>query len=127
MTKIAEPVIDVNEISHIASGVLIKGDITCPADVRIDGKIDGKIQSSGRVVVGETAEIKGTILCDMLDFWGNMDGDIFVRNTLSLKAGSTVKGNINIHKLQVEMGATLDGFCKMISEEDFDKLVVPQN
>ena len=127
MTKIAEPVIDVNEISHIASGVFIKGDITCPADVRIDGKIEGKIQSSGRVVVGETAQIKGTVLCDMLDFWGNMDGDVFVRNTLSLKAGSVVKGNINVHKLQVEMGASLDGFCKMISEEDFDKLVVPQN
>lgn len=121
MTKIAEQVIDVNEISHIAQGVFIKGDITCPADVRIDGRIEGTIQSSGRVVVGETAEIKGTVKCEMLDLWGIMDGDVFVRNTLSLKAGSSIKGNVNTHKLQVEMGSAFNGFCKMIEEEEYDK------
>ena len=123
MTKIAEPLVDVNNVSHIASGVLIKGDIICPGDVRIDGKIEGKIQSTGRVVIGETAEIKGTILCDMLDFWGKMEGDTYVRNTLSLKAGSCIQGNININKLQVEMGSKINGFCKMIEEDEYDKLV----
>lgn len=123
MTKIAEPVVDVNGVSHIASGVFIKGDIVCPGDVRIDGRIEGKIQSAGRVVVGEGAELKGTVLCDMMDMWGSMDGDIYVRDTLSMKAGSSISGNLNIRRLQVEMGAGINGSCHMIDEADFDKLV----
>ncbi len=123
MSKKAEPMLDVNDVSHIASGVFIKGEMSCPGDVRIDGHIEGKVTSRGRVVVGEGAQLEGTILCDSLDFWGAFEGDVFVRDTLSLKAGSTFKGSLNIRRLQVEIGASFNGTCKMIEEEDFDKLV----
>lgn len=123
MAKIAETVVDVNDVSHIAPGVYIKGEITSPGDVRVDGHIEGKISSKGRVVVGEGAQIDGTVICDALDFWGSLDGDIFVRDTLSLKAGSSVKGSLNVRRLQVEMGAAINGTCKMIGEEEIEKLV----
>lgn len=123
MSKKAETVLDVNDVSHIASGVFIKGEMTCPGDVRIDGNIEGKVSSQGRVVIGEGAQLEGTIICDSLDFWGNFEGDVFVRDTLSLKAGSVFKGSLNIRRLQVEIGASFNGTCKMIEEEDFDKLV----
>lgn len=45
MSKKAETVLDVNDVSHIASGVFIKGEMTCPGDVRIDGHIEGKVSS----------------------------------------------------------------------------------
>lgn len=123
MAREAEKVIDVNDVSHISAGALIKGDFICPSDVRVDGRIEGKIQSPGRVVVGEAAEIKGTILCDMLDLWGKIDGDVYIRDTLSLKNGSSVEGNLNTRRLQVEIGACINGSCHMIAEEEFDKLV----
>lgn len=122
MSKEVEKVVDVNDVSHISAGAFIKGDFTCPSDIRVDGKIEGKIQSSGRIVVGESAEIKGTIICDMLDFWGKLDGDAYVRDTLSLKNGASIKGNLNVRKLQVEIGASINGACHMIAEEEFDKL-----
>ena len=122
MAKTLDNAVDVNDVSHISAGAVLKGDFTCPSDMRIDGKIEGKVKSSGRIVVGESAEIKGSVLCDILDFWGKIDGDIYVRDTLSLKVGSSVKGSINVRKLQVEIGAEINGECHMITEEDFDKL-----
>ena len=122
MAKSIETNVDVNDVSHISSGAFLKGEFTCPSDVRVDGRIEGKVQASGRVVVGETGEINGTVLCEMLDFWGKLEGDMYVRDTLSLKAGSSVKGNLNVRRLQVEIGSALNGTCHMIAEEELDKL-----
>lgn len=117
--KIVEPV-NANEVSRIAQGVSIKGDITSHSDIRVDGQIEGTIFSEGRIVVGETAVMKGRLLCNDTDFWGRMDGDIFVRNVLSIKGSAVINGNIHVRKIQVEMGAQINGSCHMITEEEFD-------
>ena len=74
-----------NETSRIAGGVVIRGDVSSRADIRVDGQLDGKIFSEGRITVGETANIKGSIVCTDLDLWGNVDGDIYIFNTLKFE------------------------------------------
>jgi cytoskeletal protein CcmA (bactofilin family) len=117
-----EPVVNANAISRISAGTIIKGEILSPCDIRIDGTFEGKIQSKGRVVVGESAHIKGDIVCDSIDLWGKVEGNVFVKDVLNLKEGCVVNGNLNIRKLSVELGATFNGNCKMISESDFDRV-----
>lgn len=119
MSKIAE-IIDVNSVSRISEGTSVTGEIKSSNDIRVDGQVKGKMYSEGRIVVGEHASIEGTLLCSNLDLWGKINGDIYVKELLSLKGTSSVTGNLHVRKLQVEMGAELNGTCKMISEEDFD-------
>lgn len=111
-------VVNVNEVSRISTGSVIRGEINSPNDIRLDGKFEGRIVSSGRVVVGENAEIKGDIFCDNLDFWGKVTGNLFVRDTLTLKDTCSVKGELHVKRLSVELGAHFDGTCKMLSEEE---------
>ena len=118
-----EPTVNVNEVSRISNGTVVKGEISSSNDIRIDGTFEGKIQSKGRVVVGEKALIKGDIICSNVDFWGTMEGNFYVKDTLSLKSSSKVKGDLHIKRLQVELDAKFDGTCQMISEADFDRLV----
>ena len=118
----SEPTLNVNSISRISAGTVIKGEILSPTDIRIDGTFEGRIQSKGRVVVGETAVIKADIVCENVDLWGKVEGNLFVKNTLSLKEGCTVTGNLHIRRLSVELGATFNGNCKTITEAEFDKL-----
>ena len=120
MSKVNETVVDVNAVSRISEGTAVVGDITTSNDIRIDGRVNGKIYSEGRVVVGDHAVVEGTVVCSNLDLWGSVEGEIFVKDLLSLKGTAVVKGNLHIRKLQVEIGASLNGTCKMISEEDFD-------
>ena len=117
-----EPVVNVNSISRISAGTVIKGEILSPPDIRIDGTFEGRVQSKGRVVVGESAVIKGDVVCENIDLWGKVEGNIFVKDTLSLMDGCVVTGNLHIRRLAVELGATFNGNCKTITEAEFNKL-----
>ena len=57
-----------------------------------------------------------------MDFCGTMKGNFFVKDTLTLKAGCSVEGDLHVKRLQVELGARFNGNCKMIDEAQFDKL-----
>ena len=114
--------VGVNDISRISAGSSIKGEITSPNDIRIDGTFEGKIISQAKVVVGEKAVIKGDIVCCNCDFWGKIDGNFFVKDTLSLKATCVVEGDLHIRRLQVDLDATFNGSCKMINEDEFNIL-----
>lgn len=118
-----EPTVNVNEVSRIALGASIKGNLTSHTDIRVDGNVDGMLYSEGRIVVGESASLAGKLFCKNLDLWGKMDGDIYVQDTLSLKSSSAVNGNIFVNKIQVEMGAQLNGSCKMVTTDEYNKLV----
>ena len=114
---------NINEVSRISHGTVIRGDLSSSTDIRIDGQVDGTLFSEGKAVVGESAQLSGKLFCTNVDFWGKMDGDIFVKDQLSLKSSSVVNGNIHVRKIQVEMGAQINGSFKMISEREYDQLV----
>ena len=122
MAKTMEPNISVNEVSRISAGSVFKGEISSPNDIRIDGTFEGKVYSKGRVVVGEKAVVKGDIICQNVDFWGVIQGNFYVKDTLSLKGGCKVDGDLHIKRLQVELDARFNGGCKMITEQEYDKL-----
>ena len=112
----------VNDISRISAGSVIKGEITSPNDIRIDGTFEGRIFSQSKVVVGEKAVIKGDVICNNADFWGKINGNFFVKDTLSLKDTCVVEGDLHIRRLQVELDAKFNGNCKMITEEEVNQL-----
>ena len=68
MAKLPETTVNVNEVSRISSGTIIKGEIISPNDIRIDGNFEGKISSKGRVVIGDKAVINGDIICENVDY-----------------------------------------------------------
>lgn len=123
MNKIVEPILNVNDVSRISAGTVIKGEISSDSDIRVDGCVDGKMFSKGKIVVGETAVLKGDMLCSVVDLWGKMDGDIYVKDVLSVKNTAVINGNIYVRKFQVEMGAQINGSCHMIGEAEYDKYV----
>ena len=116
---------NVNDISRISAGTVIKGEITSPTDLRIDGTFQGKIISKGKVTVGEKATIQGDIICQNVDFAGTMKGNFYVKDTLSLRSACKVDGDLNTRRLQMELDSTFNGNCRMITEADFAKLTEP--
>lgn len=127
MQKTSEQGAGINDVTRISKGATINGDLISSSDIRVDGVINGKVLSDGKIVVGEQAGLSGSMFCTNLDFWGKMEGDIFVKDTLCIKSTATVNGNIHVHKLQVEMGAQINGTCKMISEQEYDDLASKVN
>ena len=126
MAKI-EQAVNVNLVSRISSGTYFKGEIVSPNDLRIDGKFDGSIISEGKVVVGEGAEVNAKIVCVNADVWGKTKGSFTVKDIMAIKSDCSVEGELKVRKLIVELGASFNGTCKMITEEEYDKTVGAQD
>lgn len=115
--KSKKPISDqLGKTNRIVEGTAIKGNITSSADFRIDGSLVGDFESKGKLVIGSTGSILGNITCENCDIEGKHEGKINVRETLTLKEGALVKGEVVCGKLSVEPGANFNATCDMNSK-----------
>ena len=117
---------NMTDVNRVAFGAEFVGDLATANDIRIDGKFDGRLYCEGRLVVGEKAVIKGDIFGTDIDFSGTMtSGNIYTRETLSLKGGCSVHGDLYFQRFQVELDAKFTGSCKVLEEGEFAKIAAP--
>tara|TARA_R110002167_G_scaffold206691_9_gene410768 strand:- start:4071 stop:4538 length:468 start_codon:yes stop_codon:yes gene_type:complete len=99
--------------NRIEKNTRIKGDIVSEADFRIDGKLDGNVKTSGKVVIGKDGYIHGKVECVNADIEGSFNGELLVSDLLSLKSSAVIEGTVSVSKLAVEPGATFNASCTM--------------
>jgi len=97
----------------IAKGTKIIGDIASQGPFRIDGTVEGNVKTSGKVVVGKSGFVKGTLQGENADFEGKFSGKLILSGTLSLKSTAHIDGEVHTTKLAVEPGATFNATCSM--------------
>lgn len=101
----------------LTAGSKIVGNITADSDFRIDGLIEGDLNCSGKVVIGEAGRVKGTIECQNAEILGLLEGKIKCHQQLSLRASGKVRGDVQTKTLIVEPGAMFNGTCAMGATE----------
>jgi len=101
----------------ITNGTEITGDINSSGDLRLDGLLKGNLNIKGRVVIGKTGKVIGTITCNNAEINGNVEGKICVSELLSLTETAHVKGDIIINKLNIQPGCKFTGTCSMENNE----------
>lgn len=90
-----------------------EGKFSFTGAVRIDGKFNGEIESSGTLIVGETATIQSQIhVADMI-ISGEVHGDVVAENKLEISVPGKLFGNIQTPKLVIEEGVIFEGKCRM--------------
>ena len=97
----------------IAKGTTITGDIISDGDFRIEGSVQGNIKTPGKVVIGKTGIINGTLKSSNADIEGKFSGKLMLTDTLSLRSTAHVEGEVEVGKLAVEPGATFNATCVM--------------
>lgn len=97
----------------IAKGTTITGDIVSEGDFRIEGNIKGNLKTPGKVVIGKTGVINGTLKAANSDIEGKFSGKLTISDTLSLKTAAHVEGEVEVGKLAVEPGSTFNATCLM--------------
>ena len=101
----------------LTAGSKIVGNIAADSDFRIDGLIEGDLNCSGKVVIGEAGRVKGTIVCQNAEILGLLDGKINCHQQLSLRTSGKIHGEVQTKTLIVEPGALFNGSCAMGSTE----------
>jgi cytoskeletal protein CcmA (bactofilin family) len=105
-----------NVVNRIAKGTVFEGVLRSENNVRIDGTFEGELITKGRLVVGSTGSIKGTVSCAHCETEGQMEGNILVQELFVLKSSAKVHGEIQYGQLSVENGAQATGNLHLSSK-----------
>jgi len=101
----------------LSRGVSIKGLVKFLNELRIDGEVEGTIDSTGTLTLGEHAFIRGEIRTKSVKVRGTVEGNIFVTERCELQAGCTLRGDIEAPRLMVDENATFVGSAKVGTAE----------
>lgn len=104
---------DTQSVNMLGAGTSIKGDIQSNGDFRLDGTLIGSIHSKGKIVIGETGNVEGEVVCKNADISGKVKAQLNVSELLTLKTSARLSGEITTSKLAIEPGAKFSGTCNM--------------
>lgn len=102
-----------NQINMIGEGTVFEGTLTSEGDVRISGRVNGKLEIKGKVIVAQEGTVDGEIKAASLDVAGRVEGQIEVEERVVLKSSAVIDGDIRTSRLVVEEGAVFNGKCQM--------------
>ena len=108
---------DISINTIIGKGSAISGNMKVNGFIRIDGDIDGSLETDGNVIVGENARIRGDLTAKSVIIGGIIKGNIRANESVKILAEAAVIGDIISRKVQVDGSAIIHGHCISIKDE----------
>ena len=102
-----------DNITLLARGVLLKGEIRVEGTVRIDGRLEGDLQTKGTVVIGEDGVVQGTITAGVIINSGKIKATVTATERLQLLKTGILIGEVHTPALSMEDGSKFQGTSDM--------------
>lgn len=100
-------------LTVISGQTKITGSLLSSGPVRIDGHVEGEVDISGDIIIGENAVIKAQVKGTNIQVAGKVIGNVEAEKKLQILATGVVEGDINVAALEVADGGILTGSCLM--------------
>lgn len=101
----------------IGQGIKVSGDISFADQLQVEGKVVGKIASTGgTLVIGETGELEAQVDVGICVIHGSLYGDLIGKTKVEIRKTGKVHGDVITPVLLVEEGAVFNGAIKMSQE-----------
>lgn len=97
----------------VAAGTVIVGNIGTHGNIRVEGTVEGSLESHQKIIIGESAKITGDVKAAEIEIAGRVNGEIRCTESLFLKKTALIMGDIYTKKLIIENGAEFNGQCNM--------------
>lgn len=114
--KSAESTEQLGAETVVGPSVKIQGDLNSEGNIKIEGQVNGKINTSQSVYAGQASKITADILAGNAIIAGEVMGNIKVSGNLVLQSTAKIKGDVTCAILRVEDGAIFSGKCSMNGE-----------
>lgn len=105
--------VEEENITLLAKGVLIKGEIRVDGTVRIDGRLEGEIHTKGTVVIGEDGVVQGTVSAGILINSGKVKATVTASERVQLLKTGVLIGEIHTPSFAMEDGSKFQGLSDM--------------
>ena len=113
--------------SLIGTGTTLTGNIVFTGGLRIDGTVVGNVHASNgeasTLVISEQAKVAGEIRVSHLVINGAVEGPVYASDYLELQPKAKVKGDIHYARLEMHVGAAVEGRLVVIEEQSAGSVV----
>jgi cytoskeletal protein CcmA (bactofilin family) len=99
--------------AFLARGVDFKGIIHFEGTIRVDGRVEGELHTTGTLIVGEQGLIKGHISAGTVMTSGKINGTVTASEKIHINRPGILIGDIRTPAIAIEDGAHFHGMCDM--------------
>ena len=109
-----------NRTLTIGKEITLSGTITNCDVLIVEGTVEATLENSKKLEVTEAGVFRGTIAIDEATVAGLFEGDITVRQHLSVRPTGRLKGAVRCRKLEIDFGGEVDGEISILRDQEKD-------
>ena len=100
------------QVTLLAEGTHLEGTLEAAQDVRVAGRVVGRVRAGGRIIVATTGHVEGDLEASGAEIAGTVLGDVTASERLVLRPTARLEGHVTAGRLIVEEGAVFNGDCR---------------
>lgn len=98
---------------QMGPGDILEGKLIYDGSIRADGRVEGEVRVTGNIDVANGATVKALLEGNNVTLKGQIEGAVTARDKLTLGRNARLSGDIQVRRLQIDDGATLNGHVRM--------------
>ena len=113
---------DISFNTMVGPGAFITGDLKLEGFTRVDGDIYGNLETTGKLIIGENARVRGSLTAKSVIVIGIVEGDIVAPESVHLFSSAVVLGDVISRKIKADEKVVIEGYCISIeNQQDFEE------
>lgn len=104
----------------LAKGTSVRGDLRGDGGFRIDGHVDGSVESGGPVTIGESGSVSGLVRGTDVTIEGTVRGDVQATGHVEVGARGRLLGDATGKSVRVAVGGVMRGMSRMGEDDEAD-------
>jgi cytoskeletal protein CcmA (bactofilin family) len=97
----------------IGEKTFIKGTVRADENLTIHGRVEGTLESSGDIVIGETGFVEANVTGETVMVSGHIQGQIRAKGLFALHRSGSMSGEVKSPRIQIEEGSIFQGRIDM--------------
>lgn len=109
---------DISINTILGENSFLKSELKVKGNLRVYGDVDGDIESTGSVYIGEKARIRGEVSAQSAEIFGIVLGNVNAPKSVRLSSTAAVIGDICTRRVQIEEKAVFQGHCISLKDDE---------
>jgi cytoskeletal protein CcmA (bactofilin family) len=97
----------------IGRSAVIHGDLKADGAFRIDGTVEGSVETKAAVFIGEGGVVRGDVRGNDIVIAGQVHGNVVCPGHLEIVATGRVEGDLDAKSVRIETGGVFRGTSRM--------------
>lgn len=105
-------------MTHVAPGSRIKGELTGPTELLIEGEVEGEVRVDAVVVVGAEGVVHGPVTAQTVRVSGKVVGNVQASERVEIAPAGSLEGDIAAPRVVIAEGAFFKGRVEMKGNQE---------